>query len=702
MQPTSTTASPQGHGLRAHIIALVAAALLPALAVGGIAVAAAVGSYRQAFEDRLEGTAGALASAVNTEIGSYVVALSTLATARGLDPGGDLPSFHQRAQQVAAMLGTRIFVVTPDLSLLLHTHFPVGTTFPEEPRRGSVDVARQVFKTGQPAVGNLLQGRVTGRTVAPIYVPVIRDGQVVYAIGIAVESERLSRMLAEQSFGEDGYATVVDGQGQIMARSKEPDRFIAQTVRDWVTSGMHGNEAGILRGTNRSEVEVITAFRRVASAPGWSVMVVEPLSAYHASLWPALTALMLGGLASLAIALGMAVTIARRIMWPVLWLTQKAERVAATDGAAEIMPDPRPVRVQEFVRLREAVLRAHLALRARTAAVAAAEARLRAIVDTAVDAIVVFDDEGTIQSLNRAAETIFGYEANETVGWNVSMLLAAEDDATQNAFLDRNRRTGEGNAVDVGREVEGRRKDGSLVPIDLAIAEWRDGGGQRYFTAIMRDISARRADEARKTLLMREVDHRAKNILAVVQSVLRLTSRDEPRAFATAVEARVAALARAHSLLAEGGWYGADLRAVAERALSPHAPTPSGGTVRLHGPPVPLASAAVQPLAMVLHELATNAAKYGALSVPGGTIALTWRTTKDGGGSRLHLQWTEADGVPIPRTPTRRGFGTRLIEATVRGQLGGDVIRLWRPTGLVCEISIPLARAVTDSRRGRA
>ena len=178
MQPTSTTASPKGRGLRAHIVALVASALLPAFAVGGIAVAAAVSSYRQAFEDRLEGTAGALASAVNTEIGSYVVALSTLATARGLDPGGDLLSFHQRAQQVAAMLGTRIFVVAPDLSLLLHTHFPAGATFPEEPRRGSVDVARQVFKTGQPAVGNLLQGRVTGRTVAPIYVPVIRDGQV--------------------------------------------------------------------------------------------------------------------------------------------------------------------------------------------------------------------------------------------------------------------------------------------------------------------------------------------------------------------------------------------------------------------------------------------------------------------------------------------------------------------------------------------
>src|SRR3954447_10313584 len=102
-------------GLRSHIVALVAAALLPAFAVGAIAVWAAVGSYRQSFDDRLEGTAKALASAVETEIASNVLALSTLATARELDPDGDLISFHQRARQVAAMLGTRIFLLAPDL-----------------------------------------------------------------------------------------------------------------------------------------------------------------------------------------------------------------------------------------------------------------------------------------------------------------------------------------------------------------------------------------------------------------------------------------------------------------------------------------------------------------------------------------------------------------------------------------------------------
>jgi two-component sensor histidine kinase len=212
-------------------------------------------------------------------------------------------------------------------------------------------------------------------------------------------------------------------------------------------------------------------------------------------------------------------------------------------------------------------------------------------------------------------------------------------------------------------------------------------------------IRARAADaaagEARKTLLMREVDHRAKNVLAVVQSVMRLTPRDKPEVFATAVEARVAALARAHSLLAEGGWYGADLRAVAERALAPYMPTPNSGTVRLDGLPVPLAPAAVQPIAMILHELATNAARYGALSVPGGTVTLAWRMNGDRGNERLHMRWVETDGAPVHGTPTRQGFGTRLIDASVRGQLGGTVIRHWETSGLICEISIPLARAVT-------
>jgi PAS domain S-box-containing protein len=461
-------------GLRAHIVALVAAALLPAFAVGAIAVWAALDSYQQSFDDRLEGTAKALASAIETEIASHILALSTLATARSLDPGGDLASFHERARQVATTLGTRIFLVAPDLSLLLHTHFSDGAVIPQRPQWESADVVRQVFVTAQPAVGDLLNGQVTGRSVVPVYVPVTREGQVIFALGVALEADRISRMLAGQTFRDDGYASLVDGKGRIVARSAVPEQYVGQTVRGWVTDGVRRGESGILRGPNRSGVEVVTAFRRISGAPGWFVTVAESLSTYYASLWSPLATLAFGGLGAVSVALAVAVWIGGRVLRPVDWLTQKAERVAASGGATDIVPKGPQVRVREFERLRAAVLQAHVALRERASAVAAGEARLRAVLDTAADAIVVTDESGTMLSFNRAAEAIFGYTGSQAVGWNVATLMGTGHGTQNDGFLVASLQSSERKVVGVGREVEGRREDGSAVPLDLSTAEWRD------------------------------------------------------------------------------------------------------------------------------------------------------------------------------------------------------------------------------------
>jgi PAS domain S-box-containing protein len=690
--------------LRAHLVALVAAALLPALAVGAIAVAAAVDNHRQAFEDRLEGTARALASAVDAEIHSTAAALSTLATDASLDGDGDLAAFHERARRTAAILGTRAFLVARDDTMLVHTMFPPGTDLREQLQRQLLGVSRRVFETGRPAVGDLIRGRVTGRPMVAVYVPVVRHGRVAYALGSAVEPERLSRLLGEQEFRDGGYAGVVDGAGKIVARSVDSERFVGQQVRGWVTEGVgKGAASGVLRGVNLSGAEITTAYRRVPGAPGWVVTVAEPRAAFHASLRAPLATLAVGGLGSMAAALLVATRIGKRVLRPVRSLTRRAEAVAASGGDAPPAPDE-PARVGEFARLQRAVGLAEATLRERAAAIAAGEARLRAVVDTATDAIVVIDERGAIHSFNRAAEAIFGYAAEEAVGRNVSALMGADHGARHDGYLAAYRETGERKIIGIGREVEGRRKDGSAVPLDLSIAEWRDAGGQRFFTGIMRDVSARKADEARRLLLAREVDHRAKNVLAVVQAVLRLTPADDPRAFAAAVEARVAALSRAHSLLAEGGWAGADLRAVAERELAPYAAAAGRHhgppAVSLDGPPVPLAPAAVQPFAMVLHELATNAAKHGALSVPGGRVSARWRADRRAGeDGTLRLRWAETDGPPLAGAPARRGFGARLVEATVRGQLGGAVERRWEPPGLVVEVSVPLARATADAAR---
>ena len=191
------------------------------------------------------------------------------------------------------------------------------------------------------------------------------------------------------------------------------------------------------------------------------------------------------------------------------------------------------------------------------------------------------------------------------------------------------------------------------------------------------------------------MDHRAKNLLAVVQSVLRLTPRERPEEFAKAVERRVAALARAHTLLAERGWAAADLGAVAARELAGLPP----GVVGLEGPPAALVASAVQPVAMALHELATNAAKHGALSVPEGRVSLRWRL--DPGTETLRITWAESGGPPVAAPPKRRGFGSRMIEATLEGQLGGCLSLYWEDGGLRAEIALPVARVLaSDAKPG--
>ena len=209
------------------------------------------------------------------------------------------------------------------------------------------------------------------------------------------------------------------------------------------------------------------------------------------------------------------------------------------------------------------------------------------------------------------------------------------------------------------------------------------------------DITARKEAEERQALLMREVDHRAKNALAVVQAVLRLTRAGSMPEFAKAVEGRVAALARAQTLLTESRWTGADLEAMLRGELSPFVGSGGGSKVLLDGPPVLIAPLTAQPLSMALHELATNAAKYGSLSVPDGTLELSWY--EDPPGVRIHLRWREIGGPQVLAPPERRGFGSRVIETTIREQLRGDVSTRWEPTGLVCEIDIPLHRTVAAS-----
>lgn len=227
-------------------------------------------------------------------------------------------------------------------------------------------------------------------------------------------------------------------------------------------------------------------------------------------------------------------------------------------------------------------------------------------------------------------------------------------------------------------------------------------GAGRRVVGVSYDITERKREQEREMLLAREVDHRARNVLAVVRSIVKLTRADDPRQFAEAVEGRVAALARAHTLLARDRWTGTGLAAIVQEELAAYGagtvPDAPGGRVALDGPALRLRPDVVQPLSMVLHELATNAAKYGALSTPQGRLAVSWRIeAAQNDPPRLVLAWQERDGPPLSGPPARRGFGALVVEATVRSQLGGTVQLDWSGPGLRCTIALPADAALAET-----
>ena len=202
------------------------------------------------------------------------------------------------------------------------------------------------------------------------------------------------------------------------------------------------------------------------------------------------------------------------------------------------------------------------------------------------------------------------------------------------------------------------------------------------------DITDRKEAEERQMLLAREVDHRAKNALALVQSILRLTRAKNLPAYVTAVEGRIKALSRAHTVLSQSRWHGADLRGLVDEELAPYR-IGNVEKIKTSGPDVLLQPASAQTLALALHELATNAAKYGALSSMFGQLQLGWQLSN----GKLVLDWNETGG-PATKLPSVNGFGTRIILASIERQLRGHVAFDWRREGLRCVLSVPLCNTM--------
>jgi PAS domain S-box-containing protein len=808
------SAGPRLPRLRTHLVALVLAVLLPALAFGAIGAWEALRRQDVAEEGRLMDTARVLAAAVDSLVQARVAALQVLAAS---PDAGDPPRWmrlERHARDAGAIFGAGVSVVERDGRVAFDTALPPdaapGLAGAPGPEGDGVAMAR-AFETRQPVLSDLVAGRVGGTMTVHVYVPVIRDGVVQRLLGMPLLPRQLSATLARQQAEERGAATLTDGRGVIVARSREVEQTMGQSRPVREDAGPAG-ESGVLRGKSIIDGSAIRiGYHRLASAPGWHVWVNEPEASFIVGRRGPLLALLAGALLVFAIGLAAAVALTRRLLRPVEALVARAESVVTgrmLDGRP--VPETPPAAVAEFERLRCAVADAEAALRRvqrigrvggfdidlRTGVnrryaeymlvqgreLAPAQERhedwvrrlhpedreraerhfLEAIADGASDTdyeqeyrIVTPDGEVRWIYARAEIERDASGRALRMVGAHVDVtaLKAAEAalrdseerlrmalEAVQLGAWEVDYRTGKAkrtprtleifghgpddetgtypswrdrvhpddrarlteavDSVRTGRQdayrIEYRflRPDGRWIWVEShgraagADAEALTGKAARLI-GTTQDITARKQAEESQAVLVHELDHRAKNTLAVVQAALRLTPRTDAAAFAEAVEGRVNALARAHTLLAKGRWHGADLSTVAADALAPFLGTgEEGPRASFRGPPTTLSPAAVQALSMTFHELATNAAKHGALSVPSGLVGLEWERA----GTELRITWTETGGPPVATEPARRGFGSSLIRATMAHQLGGRIRAEWRPSGLVWEARLPIER----------
>ncbi len=311
-------------------------------------------------------------------------------------------------------------------------------------------------------------------------------------------------------------------------------------------------------------------------------------------------------------------------------------------------------------------------------------ARLAAIVSSSEDAIVSKDLTGRINSWNAAAIRMFGWDAEEMIGDSILKIIPVELQGEEKEIISRIQR---GERVE-HFDTERLTKDGRRIAVSLTVSPLLNRAGTVIGASkIARDVGERKRSEQLQRLLFDELNHRVKNTLATIQAIAgqSLRSSTSPAAFVTSFNGRIQSLARAHDVLVIGQMKGADITDIVREQVA--LGSADGTRIAASGPPVFLPSKAAVNLGLVLHELATNARKYGALATPNGQLSIVWKVFAYP-KRELLIEWRES-GVANLREPSKRGFGSTLIERTLESEGGTGVLR-YQPGGVACDLILPL------------
>jgi PAS domain S-box-containing protein len=550
-------------------------------------------------------------------------------------------------------------------------------------------IAQNSFVIGA-YTADFAEGNLSRHPVLPLALPIWNDsGETVGVVAAALDLQWLGDKLKERILPAGGSLTISDRRGTIVARQPLPERFVGTTIPDAFLKYVNADEPGVFEAVSQDGVKRILGYIPLNVPPkGLYISAgLSSKSAFEAINRTAKRGFMLIG-AALVLALSLSWLTSRAfITKPFETMTDAVRAWRRGNYRARIdlpgSPGELGLLASAFNDLMDDVAERQKALQA-------SEERARLALDAGQMGTWWYDHHKKIGGWSSQAAVLLGLPPEQkSVGIDDWRALVHPDDLERALEKLRAATQGSGDYEDEYRVLHPNRE-----------VRWINSRGRVflnsekkpvYFVGIFQDITNRKMAEDQQRFFLDELNHRVKNTLATVQSIAAQTLRSasSPANFKEAFEGRLLALSKTHDLLTRNAWRDANLHDIAKQELAPYRKNHDDRIV-IEGPRVNLPARYAINLGLVLHELVTNAAKYGALATPTGQLDLKWSANGTSDGPlQLHLHWVEAGGPPV-EPPKRQGFGSRLISRSIEGELSGSVAIDFAPTGIRYDISVPL------------
>ena len=673
--------------VRTLLFLMTLALVIPALLFSVYLVKQFADLQRSQTEQRLAQVAAELADNVDRDFERLLTLLDTLALSDRLKLH-DFSGFHAQATLAVKRAGTYIAIADGTGQQLMNTRVPYGTPLPKPPI--PLDQQR-ALASGKPFVSDVVLGAISHKWVYGLTIPLNVEGLPNHSLVMVIDASHLLDIMTGLHLPADWMTGISDRADHVVARSKLQEEFVGRPLAADIVSAMQGTPGTAVETLDMSGVPTVRAIAR-SKVSGWNISAIIPQALVEAEIRRSQLALAWWGLALLGLALAMAAQFARWIIAPMQALASTANVLQKNDIAATfVSPMAEANAVAQSLRL------ASTELKSRAARLRQSEERLHLAQRTARLAYVDLELGQKTAAVSETFEELFGFRppTDDPTKTIQSVLERVHPDDRERVRAART----------LAVATLGAYEDEFRIVLPNGEIRWISAHGETLGDAAgvpvrmigtNLDITRRKEQEGNIQFLLREVSHRSKNLLAIIQAMATQTGRSSRNydEFQSRFSQRLQGMSASHDLLVSQNWQGADLAALVRAQLRPFAEE-SSGRIELAGPLLVLTPVAAQSIGMALHELATNATKYGALSAPQGKVAVSWQVLPDTPGAKFQMTWRERGG-PAVEPPGRNGFGHMVFDRMVKQALNASIAVGYPQEGFVWTIDTALA-SVTDS-----